>query len=428
VSRPSTRGDLHARGSYRRLLDNREILAVLTWRGLSSMGDQVARAVLALVVLQRADGGPVLSALVLAIGYLPITFGSALLGSLADRFPRRTVILVCEAARAVLVAGLALMVSQDATLGAILLVLLVAEMFSPPSAAASQSLLPDLARDHAEYQTAYAARGTIDQTMQVLGFVLGGIALQLWSAEWALLFDSLTFVGGFLIVVAFVRRRPAADVAGTSVRRIFSDMRLGAQTIRSSAARSWLAVLAWTSAALLVATDGVALPFATTHGASDAVATALLAATPAGAAIASVYVGRLSMARQLTVLFPLAGASTVPMVVTGFDPPVWVAWVLWFAVGLCQGYVVTVMTLTVLLTPLEQRGRVTGLVAAGFNAVAAVTLLVMGALTQAVTAAFALSITGSLGLVAVLVLWMLWPQRAVKQAVRTTYGATSRRG
>jgi hypothetical protein len=86
------------------------------------------------------------------------------------------------------------------------------------------------------------------------------------------------------------------------------------------------------------------------------------------------------------------------------------------------------MTLTVLLTPLEQRGRVTGLVAAGFNAVAAVTLLVMGALTQAVTAAFALSITGSLGLVAVLVLWMLWPQRAVKQAVRTTYGATSRRG
>jgi hypothetical protein len=427
VSEQASHGAVHTAGSYRRLLSNREIVAVLSWRGVSSMGDQIARAVLALVVLQRGDGGPVLSALVLAISYIPVTFGSALLGSLADRFPRRTVILVCEAARAILVAGLALLVSFDSPLWAILLLLLVTEMFSPPSAAASQSLLPDLARDHAEYQMAYAVRGTLDQVMQVVGFVLGGIALQVATASWALLFDSLTFVAGFVIVAVFVRRRGATDSPGTSMSRIMGDVKIGAHTVSSTPALRWLAALAWVSAALLVATDGVALPYAEGQGSTDAVATALLAATPAGAAIAAVLVGRLSMSRQIGLLFPLAVASTLPMVLTGLDPPLAVTWLLWFGVGLCQGYVVTVMTLTVVLTPLAQRGRVTGLMSAGFNGVAAVTLLTMGLLTQAVTAAFALSLTGSIGLVAVLLLWMLWPQRAVKQAVRTTYGATSRR-
>lgn len=420
-------GDVHAGGSYRRLLDNREIVAVLSWRGLSAMGDQVARAVLALVVLHRGDGGPVLSALVLAIVYLPVTFGSALLGSLADRFPRRSVILVCEAARAVLIAALAVLVTADAPLWGLLLLLLVAEMFSPPSAAASQSLLPDLAHNHAEYQAAYAVRGTLDQVMQVVGFVLGGVALQVFTAGWALLFDAMTFVGGFFIVALFVRARSAADTQGTSLHRILSDVKVGSRTIWANPALRWLSVLAWVSAGLLVATDGVALPYGEVNGASDSISTALLAATPAGAAIAAVFVGRLSMSRQLGLLFPLAGASTIPMVLTGLDPPLGVAWVLWFLVGLSQGYIVTVMTLTVVLSPLAQRGRVSGLVASGFNGMAAVTLLVMGALTQAVTAAFALSIVGSVGLVAVLLLWMLWPQRAVKQAVRTTYGSSSRR-
>ncbi|MFZ0325556.1 MAG: MFS transporter [Actinomycetes bacterium] len=427
MSEPSRRGAVHTHGSYRRLAGNKEVVAVLTWRGISALGDQVARAVLALVVLQRSDGGPVLSALVLAIGYLPLTFGSAFLGSLADRFPRRAVIMVCEAARAVLVVGLAVIVTAQAPLWTVLALLLVAEMFGPPSAAASQALLPDLARDHSEYQTAYAVRGTVDQAMQVLGFVVGGIALQTLSAGWALLFDALTFVVGFIMVWVFVHPRPSADVSGTSARRLVDDMRIGARTVRSTPALRWLALLAWTSAALLVATDGAALPYAAGEGASDAASTALLAATPAGAAIAAVWVGRLSMARQMGLLFPLAGLSTVPMVATGFDPGLRLTWVLWFGVGLCQGYVVTVMTLTVILSPLEQRGRVSGLVAAGFNGVAALSLLVIGLLTSAVTAAFAVSITGSVGLVAVLLLWMLWPQRDVRQAVRTTYGATSRR-
>ena len=413
--------------AYRRLLGNRELVAILAARALSATGDQVARAVLALVVLQRSDGGPVLSALVLAVGYLPLTVGFATLGSLADRFPRRTVLLVCDASRVLLVTALVVIVPAGAPLWLVLVVLLGAELFVPPSAAASQSLLPDVSRSYVEYQQANAIKSTADQAVQVLGFILGGLALQLASSGWALAFDAATFVLSFGVIAVFVRKRAAPADPGTSARRLVADVRSGARTISSERGLRWLAVFAWVSAAMLVATDGVALPYALGDGASDAVATALLAATPAGAAIAAFVVGRWSISRQLHAMFPLAAASTVPMIVTGFDPALPLAWVLWFAVGLCQGYIVTVMTLVVVLTPEDYRGRVVGLVAAGFNAAAALTLLAVGLLTQAVTAAFALSLAGSVGLAALALLWMLWPTRDVNLAVRTTYGATSRR-
>jgi MFS family permease len=413
--------------SYRTLRGNRELLAMLTARALSGIGDQVARAVLALVVLQRADGGPLLSALVLAVGYLPLTLGFALLGSLADRFPRRQVLLVCDLARAALITVLALLLGQGLPVWTVLVVLFVAELFSPASASASQALLPDVSRSHVEYQQANAVKGTVDQVVQVLGFVVGGLVLQFASASTALLLDAGTFVVSFAVLAVFVRRRPAPAESGTSPSRLLGDLRRGVRVIRHTRSLRWLVTFAWISAAMLVATDGVALPYAVGQGASDSVATALLAATPAGAAIAAFVVGRWSMARQVQLMFPLAAASTIPMVVSGFEPTLLLTWALWFAVGLCQGYIVTVMTLTVLIAPDDQRGQVTGLAAAGFNTVAAATFLVMGWVAQSVTAAFALCLAGSVGLAVLVLTWMAWPTRDVNQSVRTTYGATSRR-
>lgn len=413
--------------SYRTLRGNRELTAMLSARALSGVGDQVARAVLALVVLQRGDGGPLLSAVVLAVGYLPLTLGFALLGSIADRFPRRQVLLVCDLARATLIVVLALLVGRGVPVWAVLVVLLAAELFSPASSSASQALLPDLARSHVEYQQANAIKGTLDQVVQVLGFVLGGLLLQVASASVALLVDAGSFVLSFVLLAVFVRRRPAPAEPGTSPARLASDLRRGVRVIRHTRSLRWLVAFAWVAAAMLVATDGVALAYALNEGASDSVAAALLAATPAGAAIAAFVVGRWSMARQIALMFPMAAASTIPMVLSGFEPTLLMAWAMWFVVGLFQGYIVTVMTLTVLITPEDQRGQVTGLAAAGFNTVAAATFLVMGWLAESVTAAFALCFAGSVGLALLVLLWMAWPTRDVNRAVRTTYGATSRR-
>ena len=108
---------------YRAVLGNTELVALLAARVLSGIGDQLARVVLALYVLERSNGNALLAALVLAVSYLPSTFGFALLGSLADRFPRRAVMLWTDLLRALLVTGLALAVAWDAGIAAVLVVL-----------------------------------------------------------------------------------------------------------------------------------------------------------------------------------------------------------------------------------------------------------------------------------------------------------------
>lgn len=419
-------GSVLGPSSYRAILGNNELVALLAARLLSGIGDQAARAVLALYVLAQSEGDALLTALVLAVSYLPAVFGFAVLGSLADRFPRRSVMLVSDMVRAVVIGFLALAVSYESSYWLVFALLLIAEMFSAPAMSARSSMLPDAARTPAEYQAVVGLGSTFDQSVQVLGFVLGGVAVGLTSASFALLFDSVTFLISFLIVMAFVQHRPAAAPRGTSVRRIVRDMRSGLGTIIDNPPLRAVVLLLWASAALLVATDAVALPYAASRSAEPWVATALLAATPAGAAIGSLVVARLAIGRQIRLTFPLAIGSTMPMLLTAVEPGLLLAGALWFVVGLCQGYVVTLMALTMQFTPERRRGRVFGMGGAGFNAMTIAGLVGLGAVAEASSPAAALVLAGALGLLVVVLAALLWPWRDLRAGVRVSYGATTR--
>ena len=410
---------------YLSILGNNELVALLGARLLSGVGDQAARAVLALYVLQ-SHGGALLTSLVLAISYVPSTFGFLALGSLADRFPRRNVMLVADLARGVLIGVMAIAVYASAELWFVLGLLLVAELFSAPAYSAQSALLPDAARTPSEYQAVVGLGATFDQVVQVAGFIIGGIAVGLTSAGFALLFDSVTFFISFLMILAFVVPRALTVKPGTNLKRMWRDAKGGLGTIVRTPSIRAVVVLLWASAALLVATDAVALPYAALHGAQPWVSTTLLAATPAGAAVGALLVARLPIRRQLQLLFPLAIGSTIPMLMTAVEPALLLAAILWFAVGLCQGYVVTLMSISVQITPGERRGRVYGAAGAGFNAMAIVGLLGLGALADLTTPAAAVVLAGALGLLVFLLAALLWPQRDVRSAIRVSYGANSR--
>lgn len=407
---------------YRAVLGNSELVALLAARLLSGVGDQLARVVLALYVLERTDGNAVLTALVLAVSYVPSTFGFAFLGSLADRFPRRSVMLYSDVARALLVALLAVCVARDANVLAVI-VLLVAETFSAPALSARSSLLPEAARSPQEYQAVVGLGTTFEQVVQVLGFLLAGLALGVTTATWALLFNALTFLISALVVLAFVVPRPAAAAAGTSARRILHDAKSGLRTIVKTGSIRAVVFLLWATAAILVATDAVALPYAADAGAPPWAATALLAATPAGAAIGALLVARLPMQRQVQLVFPLAIASMLPLLATAMEPPVAVTFVLWVMNGLGQGYVVTLMALSMQLTPENRRGRVFGVAGAGFNAMAITGLIGLAAVADRSSPAAAVVLAGAVGLtIAVIGAWT-WPHRQVRSAVRAAFGS-----
>ena len=426
VTGPGESAGLHTTTPYTTLISNREVVAMLSSRLLSGIGDQAARAVLALYVLTDSSGGALRSALVLAVAYIPATLGFAFLGSIADRFPRRSVMLVADLSRAALVAVLALVVAADASLWVLLAVLFAAELFSGPAVAARYAMLPDVARDKGEYQAAVGLGSTIDQGVQVIGFLVGGVALTVLNAESALLFDAVTFVLSFVLVLSLVKGRSSRDEAGTSARRLVRDFRSGLSTVAKSPALRATTLLAWMAAGVLVATDAVALPYANELGATSVAATALLAATPAGAAMAAVFIARLPLALQIRLLFPMTLLSTLPLLATAAEPGLAATWVLWFVSGLFQGYAVTVMTLVIVLAPEERRGRVSGVVGAGFNIVAIVTIVGLGALAQQASPAAAVVLAGAVGMSGFAVLAVLWPRRDFRQALRVSYGSDTR--
>ena len=85
----------------------REVFGVREFRPLfgsfllSTIGDELARVALTVLVYQRTES-PLLAAITFAIGHLPWLLGGPLLSTLADRLPRHRVLIATDAARAVL--------------------------------------------------------------------------------------------------------------------------------------------------------------------------------------------------------------------------------------------------------------------------------------------------------------------------------------
>src|SRR5882757_9677244 len=107
----------------------REVLAVGEFRALwiaqmqSRFGDQMARVAIAVLVFERTDS-PLLTALTYALTFLPPLVSAPLLSGLADRYPRRTVYVVADGYRAVLVGVMAIPAVPLPVVG-VLLVLIV---------------------------------------------------------------------------------------------------------------------------------------------------------------------------------------------------------------------------------------------------------------------------------------------------------------
>jgi hypothetical protein len=203
---------------------------------------------------------------------------------------------------------------------------------------------------------------------------------------------------------------------------MWADMVDGARALSGFPAVGAFVALTWSTAGLLAATHAVGLPYASDLGASDVVSGLVLAATPAGAAISALWVSHQHIRRQLMVMFPMAFASTVPLMLTVLKPGLTAVVALWFVGGLLQGYIVTAMAEVVNLTDPERRGRVVGVASAGFSAVAMVTIVGLGGLAELTSPAVTVAIAGVISLCLLIVLYVAWPTAAVSRALRDSYG------
>src|SRR3954471_13974908 len=167
---------------------SREFRALWLARSLSLLGDQLARVAIAVLVYERTDSAA-LTALAYALTFLPYLVGPLFAG-VADRRPRRSVLIALDLARAGVVAIMALPGMPLPVMG-VLLVLVT--MVSPCYDAARSAMLPELVPAEI-YPTGLAIFTITTEAAQVLGFAVGGLLVAAVGARRALALDAMTFL------------------------------------------------------------------------------------------------------------------------------------------------------------------------------------------------------------------------------------------
>ena len=402
----------------------RDVLAVREFRGIvisqvaSEAGDQIARVALALLVLAHT-GSPLYAAATFAVAIIPSFLGGALLGPVADRFSRRSLMLGADLGRAALIMLLALVAVPGTPLWVLFGLLLVAELFTPLFDSARGATTPEVLGSVALVATGAALSRALSLANQAVGLVLGGLIVQLSNnPRLALAIDGVSFLVSYGVLVVFLKPRPSVLESTPSLPVLMRDLRRGFTLLMSDRSRRALVLLGWGMALPLVAPEAVALAYVDQQGAADTWGGVLMAAVVIGAAVGAVAVGRRSPRDQLDLVLPLAMVMSLPLLVTGIEPPLWLLTLLWFASGAAQAFLVPVMAFTTLLTPNDQRGSVIGIASAGFALLTSVGYLVVGWVATITSPAFAVVVMAVIGLVVASASYVVWPAAHLRADVR----------
>jgi MFS family permease len=379
------------------------VLRVAEFRALwiaeaqSMAGDQLARVALSVLVFDRT-GSPSLTALVYALTFLPAIVGGALLSGLADRVPRRTLMIACDLIRAVLLAGMAL---PGTPLPIISCLLVLSVLAGRPFTAAQVAILPDILTGEA-FVVGSGLRMITDQVAQLAGFAGGGVAVALIGARAGLAADAVTFVLSALIIRLFVRqRRPTAwqeRDAALGRATVWHQMKAAAAIVCASPLLRSLVGLGWL-AGLHVVPEGVAVPYATALGEGPAAVGLLMAALPAGSAVGALLLLRLPARLRERSIGPLAVAAALPMIACAASPGLVVSIALWFLIGMFAAYQAQAAASFVRAVPAGQRGQTMGLVGSGLIAVQGLGIVVFGVVADHLGGPKAVGLAGTVALV-----------------------------
>ena len=175
------------RPSYRDVFAVAEFRALWLSYVLSLAGDRLALVALTLLVYDRSRS-PLLAAVTFAAGFVPYLFGGMFLSGLADRLPRRSVMVGCDLLRCLLVVA---MLAPGVPLAAMIALLYAVTLLQPPFDASRSAIVRDMVEGDS-YPLAMAVMGTTSRVVIVAGSALGGLVVALFGARPALGADAAT--------------------------------------------------------------------------------------------------------------------------------------------------------------------------------------------------------------------------------------------
>jgi MFS family permease len=372
---------------------------------LSVVGDQLARVALTILVYNRTHSA-LLAAITFVVSIVPVFIGGLTLAWLADRYPRRRVMIACDLIRCGLVLIMAL---PRAPLVVLVILLFVVTLVGAPFTAARAAVYPDVL-DGEKYVMGTAVTLTTNQFAQVIGFAAGGAMVGFLGIRTSLVIDAATFVASALLVRLLVRARPApggTGGGGVVVSRL-AGIAAGARLVFANPALRTPMLFGWL-AALYNAPEGVVTPLAHSLGGGATSVGIILASAALGETAGAIAFSRfVAPATRLRLMGPLAILSCALLMLFAFQPGLAMALAILGVSGLFTGYQLAANAAFVQAAPPEQRSQAFGLAQGGMSLGQGTVMIAAGAAAETISPAVVIAICGLLGTVAAAILAVGW--------------------
>lgn len=370
MSQPGRMGSGTAR--YRDVLGIGEFRWLFAAHLISMLGDVVAVVALTVLVYQRTRSAA-LAASVFALAFVPYPFGGSVAGAVADRFPARRVLVVCNLISAAVVAVMTLPGLPIAgLLGLLFTVSLIAPVFGGVRAAS----LPDILPAGSPYVLGRSLIRMVSQSAQVAGYAIGGLLLSATTPRQALALDAGSFAISAGMLQLGTHHRPARTGPTKSMAR---DSLAGLHAVLSHPQLRRVLWFSWLIPACAVAPEALATPYVTQIGQPAHTAGYLLCGLPIGTLTADLIAGRLLSRRsQRRLILPAATLIFVPLLAFAVRPDLPIAIALLFASGLGFSYTPGLDSLFIDAAPLPLRNQALATSGAGLMFVQGIGFMMWG--------------------------------------------------
>jgi MFS family permease len=359
------------------VLRDRALLALLAREAISLAGSQMTWVALPWFVL-ITTGSATKMAIVVAVEAAANGIVGFAAGNVAARLgPRRTMI-VCDAARAPLMAAIPVLHALDLLSFPLLLALVFAVgAFGTPSFASKAALVPAIVgEDEGAVAEANALLQIATRVSLILGPPLAGVLIGVMGATTVLLIDAATFAVGFVLITAFVRVGAAIEETEES-RGIAAGVRflLGDRLLRPWSIAIVVGDVCWTA-------FFVAMPFLvlTRYGDQPEVLGWVLGGFGVGAVVGNLVIFRIVRKVDRLLIGSIGELVTVlPVWLFLVDVPPGVLVASLFVAGVSNGVVnAPIWTIFTLRTPAALRAKTWAAIVATTALVGPVVLLGTG--------------------------------------------------
>ncbi len=362
-------------------LRHRRYAALWTGAFFSNIGTWMETVAVGILV-QEITGQAVWVAIVAAAGFVPNAILGPLGGALADRAPRRRILLGTTAVQTVLAGVLTALVALDAfEPWAVTLIVLVSGCAGALGFPSYQSMMPDIVPR--EEITAAAALGAAQWNLgRVVGPALAGLVIDAGGYEWAFAINTLSFLAVIAAIAPLRLPLPTPKAGESILQSIKEGVRF---SLREPGIR---AVMIYVSLNSLLAAPFIGLVASMAHEVTGHArdASVLVTTQGIGAVLMALMLGSLAAryGNRHVVLTALTGLPAA-LVLYALAPSLALSAIAIFVVGfLYLGCLSSFTSIAQLRAPAEFRGRIMSSLMVLLGTMYPLGLLIQGALADAI--------------------------------------------